>query len=308
MILVTTGSCIKEVDYNEGIVNNEKPTIRLPLAPEELVVYAFDAVPGDVDLDILEIRRDVISNSDLTQTVVAKINLDTALLGQYNRTHGSNYEVFTGYTLVSASETPFDGKNWTATFAPGEMVKYIKIRFDPSTMDFSKQNAIPFTITSADPYQISNHKSLITEVLAKNKYDGLYRATGNMVDAAVPTLTGWYPQDVYLVTTGAKTVKWVSADKDYLGYEFHLISNGGSKSAYGAYGPVFKFDDNDNVIEVTNFYGQPSSNGRSAKIDPSGVNKWDPSSKNLTVKYFLLQPGSTVRTTFDEVLQYLGPR
>lgn len=310
MILVTTGSCIKEVDYNEGIINNEKPTIRLPLAPEELVVYAFDAVPGDIELDVLEIRRDVISSADLSQTVVAKILLDTALMGKYNRENGSKYEVFTGYTLVSASETPFDGKNWTATFAPGEVVKYITIRFDPSQMDFTKQSALAFTITSADPYQISNHKSLITEVLAKNKYDGVYKLEGTVTDAAAPTISAWTPApEVGLVTTGAKTVKMYDY---YWPGDYHPISSGGSRSVYGSFSPVFKFDDNDNVIEVGNAYGVPT-NTRTGQLDPSGVNKYDPSTKKLTVKYRMLQPSVIttpphIRTVFDEVLTFVRNR
>jgi hypothetical protein len=88
------------------------------------------------------------------------------------------------------------------------------------------------------------------------------------------------------------------------GYQ-HQIAGGG---AYGEFDPVFTFDANNNVISVTNLFGQPSpSRARSADIDPSGVNKYDPGTQTIQVKYFLKQAGA-LKATFDETLHYLGPR
>ncbi|MBL7970854.1 MAG: hypothetical protein JNL03_04965 [Prolixibacteraceae bacterium] len=64
----------------------------------------------------------------------------------------------------------------------------------------------------------------------------------------------------------------------------------GGASAWGSFCPVFKFDDNGNIIEVINDYGQPASNTRSAVLDPTGVNKYDPATKSFKVSYYMVQP------------------
>lgn len=132
-----------------------------------------------------------------------------------------------------------------------------------------------------------------------NKYDGTYTLTGTMIDYSNANLTGKYPGNISLVTQDANSVAFYDNDaKDY----YHRILNGTSDSYYGSFAPVFIFDSNNNVIRVENKYGQPSSNGRSAELDPSGVNKWDPVTKILKVKYWMNQPSvfTPHRVLFDE--------
>jgi hypothetical protein len=48
-------------------------------------------------------------------------------------------------------------------------------------------------------------------------------------------------------------------------------------------------------------------------IDPSGVNKWDPVTKDIQFKYWMKQPSlvpapPNIRTYFDEYWAYQGPR
>ena len=86
-----------------------------------------------------------------------------------------------------------------------------------------------------------------------------------------------------------------------------FIFRGANVSGYGSFAPVFKFDANDNVIAVTNFWGQPAGNGRSARLDPSGINKYDAATKTIKVKYWLVQAGND-RTVFDEVFVWKKSR
>jgi hypothetical protein len=306
-ILLAGASCIKEVDVNEGIANNEKTIIKLPQASEELWNIALDAVPGVQTVKVLEVRRDAVTTSGLQEAITVKIAPNNGAITAYNAAHsGANLVPFTNYTLETSEGVKMEGSNYVIPFNAGEFVKFIKIKFDPTTLDLSKRSAMAFKLLDGGGASLSASSEVLVEIAVKNKYDGVYRIEGTMVDAAVPALTGYFPQDVELITTGATTVKMIPID---LGIEGHLILNGTSLSYYGSFGPVFKFDENDNVIEVTNFYGQPAGNGRSAKLDATGtVNKWDAATKKLTVKYQMLQPGTTVRTTFDEVFTYLGPR
>jgi hypothetical protein len=135
-----------------------------------------------------------------------------------------------------------------------------------------------------------------------NKYEGSYTVTGTVVDKHLSTITGRFPWNVYLNTTGPTQV--TVTDLDVTGAYYHAILNGSDDSYYGGFGVVFNFDSNNNVTSVVNYYGQPSSNGRSAELDPSGINKWDPATKVLKVKYWMNQTGlndaNGHRTYFDE--------
>jgi len=172
--------------------------------------------------------------------------------------------------------------------------------------------AVPLKIESVTGGTIApDAKSLVVVFDLRNRLDGKYRVTGTMVDIAAPTLTGYFPQDVNLITTGANSVVMIPLD---LGIPGHLILSGTSLSYYGSFGPVFTFDNsNFKVLAVTNSYGQPASNTRSADIDPSGTNQWNSSTKNMSIKYYQKQPNTVttapyIRVYFNETFTYLGSR
>jgi len=154
-------------------------------------------------------------------------------------------------------------------------------------------------------------KSIVVRFDLRNKWDGRYRITGTMVDIASPTLTGYFPQDVDLITSAPNQITMIPRD---LGIPGHLILSGTSLSYYGSFGPVFHLNaTNNKIVQVTNSYGQPASNTRSAEIDPSGLNNWDPATKLIRIKYFMKQPNTVttaphIRVYYDETITYLGPR
>ncbi len=124
-----------------------------------------------------------------------------------------------------------------------------------------------------------------------------------MVNPALSSVPGDpYPFEVELKTTGPTSVGMYVPNLNFA----HLIATG---SYYGNYGPIFNFDEATNkIISVTNKFGQPSpGNARGAEIDPTGINTFDPATKTINAKYFMLQGGS-VRTKFDDKLTYMGPR
>ncbi|WP_341839984.1 DUF4998 domain-containing protein [Chitinophaga caseinilytica] len=129
---------------------------------------------------------------------------------------------------------------------------------------------------------------------------GSFVCSGNMTDYTNATLTGPYPWNITLRQVNAHTLELVDDDQTH--DVFHKILNGGSPSYYGSFGVVFTIDDANKVTAVVNKYGQPSGNDRSAQLDPSGVNKYDPVAKVLQVKYWMNQPGATHRTLFDETM------
>lgn len=138
--------------------------------------------------------------------------------------------------------------------------------------------------------------------------DARYRMEGTMTDAKDPAFI--WPGNTYeysLETITLTQVKLISKDLSLVG---HLIKNGINLSYYSNFGLLVNFDPATNKItSITNFYGQPSSNGRSAILDPSGVNAWDPVTKNIKIKYWMDEAGfAGHRTSFDETWVYLGAR
>lgn len=308
-ILLT--SCVKNED---GKFNGSGSTfVKLPQGVDEKVALALDFKPGLQDVVLLDVRRDAPNSGELQKAVTVKIKNNPTIVSDYNTAHGTNYVALPSAAYTVDPSNPFSGSEWTVTFNPGEHAKPLLIKLDASKLDLSQQYALGFTIVSAtSPAKISNGlDNAMVEVGVKNRYDGQYRVTGTMTDIASPTITGSFPQDVDLVTTGAASVIMIPWD---LGIPGHLILSGGSLSYYGSFGPVFNFDlATDKVISVTNSYGQPASNTRSAEIDPSGANKWDATTHNMDVKYFMKQPSvvtaaPNIRVYFNEHFEYLGPR
>lgn len=188
----------------------------------------------------------------------------------------------------------------------GEKKATFNVTFATDKFDFSKSYVLPLKISSASSGIVSgNFNTILISVGAKNKYDGVYTVTGTFRDAQFPAFTGLYPLEVHLVT---QTVNSVAFYEDNQGDYAHFFKNAtGGTTYYGSFAPVFIFDEQNNVTSVVNYFGQPApANGRSGRIDVTGINKYDPATKTLEVSYIMVQNGD--RTFFKEKLVYKGPR
>lgn len=141
-----------------------------------------------------------------------------------------------------------------------------------------------------------------------NPWDGKYRMEGTLADAKDPAFM--WPGNIYLYnaeTLSATQIQLISKD---LGFAGHLLKNGINLTYYGTFGLIVTFDPATNKItSITNSYGQPSTSGRSAVLDPSGVNTWDPVTKNISIKYWMDETGfAGHRTSFNEIWVYIGAR
>ena len=238
------------------------------------------------------------------------IGLDTAAITQYNTEQEEHFDLITPdlYTIPSEVVIP-----------KGQRTVVVPIKVKSSKFDFSKAYVLPISIRSVSTGTVSgNFGTILLSLNAKNKYDGNYTvtATAPMVDKANELLSGYYPLNSDLHTTGSNSV--VMYCITYLdGLEGHPIKSKNAEtgaitdSYYGSFAPVFTMDATGKVISVTNFYGQPAGNGRSARLDPTGVNKFTVNadgSKTLEVKYVMQQAGPTDRTFFSEKWTFLAPR
>jgi Domain of unknown function (DUF1735) len=299
-LAVLAAACVPEgKDMLEGVGSN---FVRLPAATEELNLIAVDLVAGQKSVEFLEVIRDVNSKSELLNQASVSLKVDDTPITAYNKVHGTKLELLPA-ALYKLSEMEVQ-------LASGEFAKNVIITFDPTKLDATKTYAIAMTITGAGNYKVrSGLQSALFQIIAKNKYDGVYNVEGSMRDFANPALTGNYPNEMELATDGALRV--ILRDRA-LGdtNPFHSILNAGSVSYYGAFGLVINFNADNTVANVVNFHGQPAANTRSAELDPSGVNKWDPATNTLKIKYWMNQPSVITphRTSFDETFVFKKKR
>lgn len=292
------------------------------------------------------VRRDAASSADLNKAVtIALTDISSTYLDAYNTANGTNYSPLTSdiYTLPTAADITTGGAFATAkgisatatglsiNFAGGDYDKNVIFKIDGSKVDLSKQYAVAYTITSFDGFSKKiGSDTILTTVAIKNKWDGVYEVTaGTMTDAANPGLTHintWlaangtasgYP-DAFMryelrTTSATQCVLYNNWITGLQGVNIP-INSGGNLSYYGSFGLVLNFDPTTNAItSITNYYGQPAGNTRSAQLDPSGANAYDPTTQTIDIKYFMLQPSVIVaapfvRTSWAETWKYVGSR
>ncbi|MEO7446091.1 MAG: hypothetical protein ABIU55_11385 [Ferruginibacter sp.] len=318
-------SCEKRVDV-DPIGDRGQTLVKLLGGGSDtpLVKYAIDFVPIAKTLNVLDLRRDVANQDDLNKTMTVVIKDDTAAVHQKDPSYVIlPTSLYTLQTSDNVQRIGGPGGTFTFVFKPGEFAKQINIIVnDPTQLDPSTTYAVGFSIVSVDAGGvISKAKSVVVTIGAKNEWDGVYAVTGPMTDVVAPNLVQWnnpalagdpFPAahggawELHLITIGA--TQCVMFDNTIWGDYFHPILNGVANSGYGSFALIVDFNPaNNTVASVVNYYGQPAGNGRSAKLDPSGVNAVQ-GNKDILIKYLMLQPGTTVRTTFDEKWAYVGSR
>ncbi|MBA3283714.1 MAG: DUF1735 domain-containing protein [Nitrosopumilus sp.] len=312
ILCLLLASCVKEDNFF-SLDSGEPSRTFLKIAEAPQNQLFFEPFSDTRNIQLFSVRRDANSESELNKSVTVSITLDTAAIRAYNTANNETFELLPDslFTLVGTDWTKTGDLTYQATFAPGEFVKEFTIALDGSKWDISHKYAAPFMINDPGGLTLSSGMDKIDALISvKNEWDGVYEITGTMVDNSNATLTGFYPLNWDLVTSGPNQI--TAFDKDYTGTPTHIISTAAGLSQYGAYGLIINIDPATNKItSIVNYYGQPSANGRSAELDPSGLNYYDPATKTFYVKYWLLQPSvvaSGPRTVFDEVWKFTGPR
>jgi len=305
--VLSLSSCLKDsrfVDFSKvGTL------VELPLeafnGSGKLVAQAFpiQATPQTITLVV-----NIASPKPLGSALTVTLGIDQDALTAYNHAHGLDTGGNTPYTLPPANA--FSIPSTKVTIPAGQRMANLNIQVISSNLDPTGLYVIPISIVDGGGQKVSNYKTVLYNVQAKNKYDGAYEATGTFTDTAAPTINsdGVYPEEIYLVTQGANSVAFEDINQGFA----HLINNGGL-GVYGEFAPVLNFDPATNkVTSVVNYYGQPSATRfRSARLDVSGVNALSgtpgAAGSVIKVKYVLVQSGAD-RTFFDETYTYKGAR
>jgi hypothetical protein len=265
---------------------------------------------------LLDVRRDTPNETALQASTTVTMTYDVGVTNAYNDANGTSFIPIPEGDYTTSP--PASGGNITITFGPGEFAKAVSLTIPNAfNLDPANQYAMGYIMSVTGGSGIlsaSSSDSLVVQVLPKNLYDGEYEVTAinPMVDIVVPTLEGNYPFTYKLVTTGANTVDCIEKDNDY---PLHPILSGGNWSYYGSFCPQveFKSDGSGEIVNMTNYWGNPASNTRGTLLDDSQVWSWDPVTKDIRVKYYMTMTSAVpdpphIRTTFDELWTYIGPR
>jgi hypothetical protein len=301
-------SCLKDSKYYVD-VSQGKPLVELPLEARNLTGNLVpEALPISATPQVIQVAVNLAYASTLGSPVTVTLAVDPAAVTAYNHANGLDTGGNVPYTLLPAAD--YSIPSYQVTIPAGQHLVYLNINVNTSLVDPSGLFILPIKIVDGGGQQISNYNELLLSIGAKNQYDGTYIVTGTLTDNTTSTITGAYPETVYLETSSASTDGFYDPN---LGF-FHAINTSAGLSAYGSFAPVFTFSGS-TITGVTNYYGQFSgSHVRSAALDPSGVNKFTSGTPGqpgsvFQVTYIMQQgnPGVT-RTTFVETFTYKGPR
>ena len=312
MIMVLS-SCLNDLEDFTGQFSGSPVIAEIP--------EASNAATGTVSREIIDptkpaeftLRVNIASPFPLDKDTKITLALDNNLITLYNAEKG-----YTG--SAAAIPVPLDALTVTSyevVVPAGKREAEWTFKIDANKLPNSLaiKYLLPVKIESAENNVVvsGNFGTKLVRVLARNKWDGIYTATGTLTDLSTSAITGNYPMTISLVTASSFTCTVEEPAASAYGSPpiFHSIKSGGSFSVYGSYGMVVTFDASDKVVSLINYYGQPASNGRSGALDPLGINTYNPSTKIVTIKYWMIQPSvvaSGPRTIFDEVWTYVGPR
>lgn len=277
------------------------------------VIEMLDAQAGvstalniDPNKDTVIIVRVNQTGSDATsQDIVVTLGVVKAGLDLYNldtsHVPGSllpdSAFSYPATVTIKAGKDSLGNKNRTAEFP-------LTIHTSKVPVTAGVNYVLPIGALSTSPsLTVSGNFGAILYNFYHNPYDGFYKVTGTMVDVTNPKLVERSPLEFQLVTVNAtqSTVYSPEAAGNY--HPITDISGGlpGTFSYYGSVGMKFTFDSDNNVTKVENVYVDTNTTrNRTLKLDPSGINKYDPATKTLRVKYIMHQDDIGDRTTFDE--------
>jgi hypothetical protein len=275
-------------------------------SPASISPKPIDFVNRPTQLLAIEVRRDVPNETELNKTMIVTVKDDTAAV----RAANPNYQQFptAWYTIQGDGvKTGGQGGTYTFTFLPGEFSKTVYITIpDATLLNPSALYGLGFTITSADAGGIiTQQKSMVVEIGAKNPYDGIYSVVSGNVQrytAGVPEAPGGLNgslagnPDVYLITVGAYTVAIPP-----------VSTTGGLFWAAGSNSMVAGVDGIRLTVDPVTNLVTASSAGNATFANWAGKpNYYDPATRTFYLAWRWNPTGNT--REYEIVLKYKAPR
>jgi hypothetical protein len=255
-------SCLKESKGFLDVKNDaQRAVIELPAAANEINALALDVLPQPQDINLAELRVASVSTADRAYPV--KLRLNPTLITEYNSAHGTAYTEPPPAAVVISS--------LDVVIPAGSRSAFLKAKIDAGAL-LGGAYAVGLSIADAGDAIISeNFKNLLIAVVAKNKYDGIYRIRGRVIHPNA-ALTGPYPQDEWeLVTTGQFSVTLQPGQP---------VASNGQLTYFSTVIPRFTVNEPANTVSVT------QGGGTVVPEIPAGTsNSYDPALKTFYIYY-----------------------
>ena len=220
------------------------------------------------------------------EDITVTLAVDPEALEVYNDENGSEFIVM--------PPSDYTTDTWTLTIPKGQKLATMNVAFKTDQFELSESYALPIKIQSVSSGTVSgNYGTVIYDIKAKNKYDGVYSLRSRFIAPDRPgfnTQTSWtWPGDIYLVTTGANSVAFFDA-WGYENYYHPIQTNTFGWSGFGSAAPVFTFDESGKIIKAENWWINPS-NGRSFELNPAVTDsRYDEATKTVYAAIIMNQP------------------
>ncbi|MFM2358531.1 MAG: hypothetical protein RLY16_524 [Bacteroidota bacterium] len=269
-------------------------------------VINIDLVSTSQTLAMVDVRRDCANSADLNKQMIVTIKNDPGAATAYN---SAFQPLPAGSYTVDASATVV-GNDYQIVLEPGQIGKVLKINLlNALALDLNSRYALGFTITTADANGklAALESSMVVELGVKNRWDGVYKVSGNFFHPTNAALVGPFGTassggdlECDLITTGSNSLK-----RDYGSPVGESIIVYNSSSAGFTYftGVKMRFAVNATTNQVT----VTPADATFISPDPAPYNcTYNPATKTFNLNYGWTSTGG--QRVITEVLQYLRPR
>jgi hypothetical protein len=222
-LVTVTGfsSCLKD-DKHYVDFAGATPLVELPSAAN---VGGKGGLLQSAGLDIsatpvpINLMVNLASPHTLSSDLTVKVSLDPAALAKYNTDNGTDF-----IALPPAYYT----STYTAVIPANKNQAYVVINVKSNLIDPAITNyALPLTITDGGGQQISNYKTVIFNVQAKNPYDANYTETGYKFHPTATVSHDFKSVTVAVSTVNGTTSNTAVGDLGGSGYTFNFdVVNG----------------------------------------------------------------------------------
>ncbi|MCF3111868.1 DUF1735 domain-containing protein [Niabella sp. CC-SYL272] len=196
-------SCLKDDSYDSGAYQAVRDregikVISLGLATtssDDFASVAFDNSNNDTIVNLVPVELGGTSNAQ--EDIHVTVEQDNSLVTKYNEEHEEEYLVPNNVTIV----------NPVVIIPKGGRVGFLQVKFKPSNL-IGISYALGFKIKSVSEagYNIGNYNSGVAAIVIKNKYDGVYLASGVFTH---PTLGGNFSNKEWkMITTSANALQF----------------------------------------------------------------------------------------------------
>jgi hypothetical protein len=270
-------SCLKDDRYVD--FSKVGTLVELPLsAYTGLGKLTPRALPILTEAQTIPVVVNVASPKPLGQAVNVTVALDQAALDAYNTANS------TAFTLPPAGS--YTIPNLKVTIPANQRTATVNVNVITSLLDPTGKYVIPVSITDAGGQKVSNYKTVLLNVQAKNKYDAVYDYKGYALRLTDPVLTGNFTG----LTTTASTLGATTVG-------FNQVWATGA--AAGGLNPVKL-----TVNEATNKVTISSDVNPTVTNEPSYDSRYDPATKTFYISFVWSTPGTRAAT---DTLTYKGP-